>query len=52
MGELIDLDLYRDQRVVDGTWPPDEKTVIEYWKSRIGKGEKIKPPAPEPKKTK
>jgi hypothetical protein len=33
-GTLIDLDKYRAERVADGTWPPDQLTVRDYWKSR------------------
>ena len=32
---LIDLDLYREERVKDGSWPPTElDDVVGYWRSR------------------
>lgn len=34
MGDLIDLDAYRERRKQEGTWPPDEATVRDYWKKR------------------
>ena len=34
VAEVIDLDEYRRRRVAEGTWPPDEATVRDYWISR------------------
>lgn len=31
---VVDLDEYRRRRTEEGTWPPDEETVREYWKGR------------------
>lgn len=30
---LLDLDEYRKRRIEEGSWPPDETTVREYWQS-------------------
>ncbi len=35
----IDLDEYRRQRVEEGTWPPNDLTVQEYWRRRRRRGE-------------
>lgn len=39
-GTVIDLDTYRKRRTDEGTWPPDEATVKEYWQGRRNKGKK------------
>lgn len=38
---IFDLDDYRRKRIEAGTWPPNELTVIDYWKSRRGQGTKV-----------
>ena len=50
MGKLIDLDEYRSRRVKEGTWPPDESTVREYWAARRRKPEPKAPPKGKPGK--
>jgi hypothetical protein len=47
---IVDLNEYRAKRVAEGTWPPDETTVKEYWASRRSKGVKpvyTKPSGPQ-----
>jgi len=45
---IVDLDEYRANRVKEGTWPPDETTVREYWSGQRGMGTKpaVKPTPP------
>lgn len=56
MGDLIDLDEYRKRRTAEGTWPPDEATVKEYWRKHLPKkkpeynGPANTPTDPEPPK--
>jgi hypothetical protein len=49
LGKLLDLDGYRDRRIVEGTWPPDDDAV-HYWRGQLerSKPPPIRPPAPEP----
>lgn len=28
-----DLEEYRRRRMEEGSWPPDEHTLVEYWRS-------------------
>jgi hypothetical protein len=44
---IVDMDEYRARRIKEGTWPPDDSTVREYWLSRKGMGMQQKP-APQP----
>lgn len=32
-GDLYDLDEYRRKRIEEGTWPPDEQRIREYWQA-------------------
>jgi hypothetical protein len=48
-GTLLDLDGYRDRRIVEGTWPPEDDAV-HYWRGRLARSAPppARPPAPEP----
>lgn len=35
---VIDLDAYRDMRTKEGTWPPPEGEVRDYWSGQRGMG--------------
>ena len=37
LARVIDLDAYRKRRTEEGTWPPDEKAVKDYWRARVPK---------------
>jgi hypothetical protein len=43
MSNIVDLDAYRAKRTADGTWPPNDLEVREYWRSRRNMGDR---PAP------
>lgn len=44
---IVDLDEYRASRVKEGTWPPDDTKVREYWLGRKNLGVKqATPPKP------
>ena len=35
---IIDMDEYRNRRIKEGTWPPDDTKVREYWLGRRNMG--------------
>lgn len=37
---VIDMDAYRAKRVAEGTWPPNDLEVREYWRGRKNMGDK------------
>lgn len=44
---VVDLDEYRKHRIAEGTWPPNELTVVDYWRSRRGQGQKLPEASPK-----
>lgn len=46
--KIISLDEYRKQRIADGTWPPNDLEVKDYWRKRRRSGPRIKTTDDEP----